>query len=130
GIEAQIAEHHNDYQGARALIDGALDLARDFARIYEQCDEQNKRLANQTFFTRIYLDEDGTLAADTAAPFATIVDETTKQQALAWAEQRTITNAKSDAVAQDLSLQARVTTSLISCARWDLNPHARKGTGT
>jgi site-specific DNA recombinase len=130
GIEAQIAEHHNDYQGARALIDGALDLARDFARIYEQCDEQNKRLANQTFFTRIYLDEDGTLAADTAAPFATIVDETTKQQALAWAEQRTITNAKSDAVAQDLSLQARVTTSLISCARGDLNPHALAGTGT
>src|SRR5699024_6904429 len=99
GIEAQIAEHHNDYQGARALIDGALDLARDFARIYEQCDEQNKRLANQTFFTRIYLDEDGTLAADTAAPFATIVDATTKQQALAWAEPRTITNAQSDAVA-------------------------------
>lgn len=126
GIEAQIAEHHNDYQGARDLIDGALDLARDFATIYERCDDQNKRLANQTFFTRIYLNEGDTLAADTAAPFATILDETTKQQALTWAEARSSSDEESDAVTQDLFLQARVTTSLIECGRRDLNPHARK----
>ena len=125
-----IAEHHNDYQGARALIDGALDLARDFAQIYQRCDEQNKRLANQTFFTRIYLNEGDTLTADTAAPFATILDETTKQQALTWAEARTASDEKSDVVTQDLFLQARVTTSLIECARGDLNPHVRKDTGT
>lgn len=38
-----------------------LNLARD----YEFCDDENKRLPNRTFFTRIYLAEDGTLAADT-----------------------------------------------------------------
>ncbi len=130
GIEAQIAEHHNDYQGARDLIDGALELARDFAAVYERCDDQNKRLANQTFFTRIYLNENSQLNADTAAPFETILDETTKQQAIAWAEQRTASNEKSDVVTQDLFLQARVTTSLIGCARGDLNPHALAGTGT
>ena len=119
GIEAQIAEHHNDYQGARALIDGALGLARDFAAVYERCDEQNKRLANQTFFTRIYLNEDDTLTADTAAPFESILDETTKQQAIAWADQHTASNKKSDVVTRDLFLQARVTTSLIECPKRD-----------
>ena len=126
GIESQIAEHHNDYEGARALIDGALDLARDFAAVYERCDEQNKRLANQTFFTRIYLNEDDTLTADTAAPFESILDETTKQQAIAWADQHTASNEKSDVVTQDLFLQARVTTSLIECARGDLNCPVRR----
>lgn len=130
GIEAQIAEHHNDYQGARALIDGSLDLARDFAQIYERCDDQNKRLANQTFFTKIYLNEGGNLTADTAEPFETILDDTTKQQAIAWAEQHTADNEKSDVVTQDLFPQAWVTTSLIACARGDLNPHALAGTGT
>src|SRR5690606_24049272 len=95
------------------------------AKVYERCDEQNKRLANQTFFTRIYLNEDDTLTADTAAPFATILDETTKQQAITWADQRAAANKKSDVVTQDLFLQARVTTSLIECARGDSNPHAQ-----
>lgn len=49
--------------------------------MYERCDEQNKRLANQTFFTRIYLNEGDGLIADTAAAFATILEEITKQQA-------------------------------------------------
>jgi hypothetical protein len=130
GIESQIAEHHNDYQGARALIDGALDLARDFAAVHERCDEQNKRLANQTFFTRIYLNENSQLTANTAAPFETILDETTKQQANAWANRHTASNKKSDVVTQDLFPQARVTTSLIECARGDLNPHVLANTGT
>lgn len=34
GHRSEIAEHHNDYQGAGAFICGALDLAR-FARVYE-----------------------------------------------------------------------------------------------
>lgn len=114
GIEAQMTEHHNDYQGARTLIDGALDLARDFARVYEQCDEQNKRLANQTFFTRIYLEEGGELEVDTAAPFAALIDDATKQQALDWAEQHTATNTKSDVATRLLVQKDRVTTSLIS----------------
>lgn len=130
GIEAQIAEHHNDYQGARDLIDGALDLARDFASIYERCDEQNKRLANQTFFSRIYLDEGGSLTVDTAAPFEAILDDNTLEQAIAWADQRSETNEKSDVATQDLFLKSGVTTSLIKCARGDLNPHALAGTGT
>ncbi|MFV0435159.1 MAG: recombinase family protein [Leucobacter sp.] len=121
GIEAQIAEHHNDYQGARALIDGALDLARDFARVYESCDDQNKRLANQTFFTRIYLDEDGTLTADTAAPFEEILDDAVRKEAIDWAETRSTTKAQSDVVTRDPFLRTRVTTSLVSCARGDLN---------
>ena len=124
GIEAQIAEHHNDYQGARALIDGALDLARDFAKVYERCDEPNKRLANQTFFTRIYLNEGGEITADTAEPFTAILDEATKEQAIAWAEEHTSTDDKSDVVTQNPFLRARVTTSLVSCARRDSNPHA------
>jgi len=114
GIESQIAEHHNDYQGARTLIDGALDLARDFAGVYEQCDEQNKRLANQTFFTRIYLEEGGELEVDTAAPFAALIDDATEQQALDWAEQHTTTNTKSDVATRLLVQKERVTTSLIS----------------
>lgn len=121
GIEAQIAEHHNDYQGARDLIDGALDLARDFASIYERCDDQNKRLANQTFFSRIYLDEGGSLTVDTAAPFEAILDDTTLEQAIAWADQRFETNEKGDVATQDLFLKSGVTTSLIKCARGDLN---------
>lgn len=96
GIEAQIAERHNNYQGARDLIGGALDLARDFAAVQERCDDQNKRLAYQTFFTRIDLNENARRTADTAAPFKIILDEMTKQQAIAWANQHTIGNEKGD----------------------------------
>ncbi len=98
--------------------------------VNEGCDDQNKRLANQTFFTRIYLDEGGGLTADTAAPFENILDETTREEAIAWAETKSSAHAKSDVVTHDLFLRSRVTTSLISCSRGELNPHALSGTRT
>ncbi|GAB3616736.1 hypothetical protein GCM10027416_12930 [Okibacterium endophyticum] len=55
------------------------ELGREVRSMYERCDDQNKRLASQTFFTRIYLNEGGTLTAGTAAPFTTILDEDTNQ---------------------------------------------------
>ena len=111
-------------------ISGWAEVNSPRERIYLEAGSILTIPPNQTFFTRIYLNEDHTLTADTAAPFESILDETTKQQVITWADQHTASNKTSDVVTQDLFLQARVTTSLIECARWDLNPHARKGTGT
>ncbi len=45
-------------------------------------------MANQAFFTRIYLDADDTIRTEPTRSFGLLLDADTQQQALTWADQR------------------------------------------
>ncbi len=54
---------------ARAHLDDALGLLANCADIYARCDNASRRLCNQAFFTKIYIDEDAQLHVErTTAP--------------------------------------------------------------
>ena len=58
-INNRIAAHHDEYAAARANLDDSLGLLAHVADIYRRCDDANRRLCNQAFFTAISIDEDG-----------------------------------------------------------------------
>jgi site-specific DNA recombinase len=47
-----------DYDQARSALGDILDLARDCHSAYLQADDKTRRLFNQAFFAKIYIDED------------------------------------------------------------------------
>src|SRR5690606_34386660 len=60
--------------------------------IYARCDDANRRLCNQAFFTRIYLEEDDDeLRVEHARPFDMLLDPGVQADAAAWAGDSTLT---------------------------------------
>ncbi|MCP2378869.1 recombinase, partial [Cutibacterium modestum 31N] len=45
-------------------LDDALNLLANCADVYARCDNANRRLCNQAFFTKIYIDEDDQLRVE------------------------------------------------------------------
>ena len=58
-IDNHIVAHDNEYLEARENLEDSLGLLTNVSDIYRRCDDLNRRLCNQTFFTRIYIDEEG-----------------------------------------------------------------------
>jgi hypothetical protein len=52
-------------------LDAALSLALDVQAAYIDAPPSLRRRFNRAFFTKIYIDEDGTVRADLAEPFGT-----------------------------------------------------------
>ena len=80
----RIDAHHGDYADARAHLDDALNLLANCAEVYERCDNANRRLCNQAFFTKIYIDEDDQLRVDNNRPFEMLLDPQINANALTW----------------------------------------------
>ncbi len=57
-INAQLTTLDADYEQARSLLADTLDLARDCHTAYVKANDQTRRLFNQAFFAKIYVDED------------------------------------------------------------------------
>lgn len=68
GIDRRIKSEHN--QDPRKQIVKALRPLIDCQRLYKNTDPHGKRLANQTFITRIDIDEDEEATLHLAEPFA------------------------------------------------------------
>ena len=85
-IEHRITAHHGEYADARANLDDSLDLLEHAAEVYARCDDANRRLCNQAFFTAIYIDEDNDVRVGYATPFDALTDRELQSNALAWAE--------------------------------------------
>lgn len=96
----------------------ALDLAGDWHRAYVQADDHTRRLLNQVFFERLYIDEDG-VRATLAEPFKTLLGP----------EVMTVTREHSDTKAESESGQARGSTRQ-STIRQDWNAAYIKHTRT
>ena len=114
-IDDRLAEHHNDYAEARHHIDDCLDLAADIGRIYAGCDDQNRRLANQAFFTRIRIGEHKEIKGELAKPFNVILDPEVQRGAAAWSEQGD--GAETDGRTATRTNVSQFRTSNIGCPR-------------
>lgn len=68
-VTRRIDAHFGDYAEARAHLDDALGLLGDCADIYRRCDDTNRRLCNQAFFTKVFIDEDDELRVELGRPF-------------------------------------------------------------
>ena len=95
-VTRRIDAHFGDYADARAHLDDALGLLANCADIYARCDDTNRRLCNQAFFTKVYIDEDNELRVEHNRPFETLLDPQVNANALTWAadanKARTSTN--------------------------------------
>ena len=77
--------HFGDYADARAHLDDALGLLANCADIYTRCDDTNRRLCNQAFFTKVFIDEDNELRVEHNRPFEMLLDPQVNANALTWA---------------------------------------------
>ena len=95
----RVDAHFGDYADARAQFDDALGLLANCADIYTRCDDTNRRVCNQAFFTKVYIDEDNELRVEHNRPFEMLLDPqvNANANALTWAadahKARTSTNA-------------------------------------
>ncbi len=95
-VTRRIDAHFGDYADARNHLDDALGLLGDCADIYRRCDDTNRRLCNQAFFTKVFIDEDNELRVEHNRPFEMLLDPQVNANALTWAadmnKARTSTN--------------------------------------
>ncbi len=95
-VTRRIDAHYGDYADARAHLDDALGLLANCADIYSRCNDTNRRLCNQAFFTKVFIDEDGELRVEHNRPFEMLLDPQVNANALTWAadtdKARTSTN--------------------------------------
>ena len=84
-VTRRIDAHYGDYAEARAHLDDALGLLANCADIYARCDDTNRRLGNQAFFTKVYIDEDSELRVKHNRPLEMLLDPQVNANALTWA---------------------------------------------
>lgn len=85
-IKNRIDAHHDEYASARNNLDDSLNLLEHAADIYARCDDANRRLCNQAFFTKIYIEDEGKVRVEYARPFDALTDREVQADALTWAE--------------------------------------------
>lgn len=85
-INRRIEAHHGEYADARAHLEDSLNLLEHCAHIYARCDDANRRLCNQAFFSAIYVDEDNDIRVGYARPFDALCDAEVQADALTWAK--------------------------------------------
>lgn len=70
-IEARLAASQTHFDDIERNLAIALDLSSDCHRAYMTADDHTRRLLNQAFFTKLYVDEEP--RADLAEPFKTLL---------------------------------------------------------
>ncbi|MBB5831054.1 zinc ribbon domain-containing protein [Brachybacterium aquaticum] len=85
-IKNRIDAHHDEYATARNNLDDSLNLLEHAADIYARCDDANRRLCNQAFFTKIYIEDDDDVRVGYARPFDALTNGEVQSDALTWAE--------------------------------------------
>ena len=84
-IQHRIEAHHDEYASARANLDDSLGLLANIVSVYERADDANRRLCNQAFFHRIFIEEDGDVRVEYERPFGSLCDTEEQMNALNWA---------------------------------------------
>ena len=79
-IQHRIEAHHDEYASARANLDDSLGLLANIVSVYERADDANRRLCNQAFFHRIFIEEEGDVRVEYETP-----DTEEQMNALNWA---------------------------------------------
>ena len=73
-LEAQIEAGDVQYELASAHLDDCLALVRDCHTLYMSIDDSLRRIANQAFFDKLYLSEEGTFIGESGEPFNAFFD--------------------------------------------------------
>ena len=84
-IQHRLEAHHDEYASARANLDDSLGLLANIVSIYQRADDANRRLCNQAFFHRIFIQEDGDVRVEYERPFGSLCDTEEQMNALNWA---------------------------------------------
>ncbi|HRA09880.1 MAG TPA: hypothetical protein PKV54_10125, partial [Microbacteriaceae bacterium] len=84
-IQHRLAAHHDEYASARANLDDSLGLLANIVSIYQRADDANRRLCNQAFFHRIFIEEEGDVRVECETPFGELCDTEEQMNALNWA---------------------------------------------
>ncbi|MFT4124180.1 MAG: hypothetical protein QM635_10140 [Microbacteriaceae bacterium] len=66
-------------------LDKSLEALDDIAGLCARCDDVTRRMCNQAFFDKIYVDEDA-IRPSLAEPFKTLLDPEVHANALTWAK--------------------------------------------
>ena len=85
-VTARLDALDSTYDEARTHLQECLALAGDCQTVYACGSDTTRRMANQAFFTRIYLDADDTIRTEPTRSFGLLLDPDTQQQALSWAD--------------------------------------------
>lgn len=86
-IKGRLSAHHDEYAAARENLDDCLALLANVSLIYSRCDNQNRRLCNQAFFRKIFIDEEREVRVEYQPSYEALCDIETQGNALNWAEQ-------------------------------------------
>ena len=74
-IEQRLSEHDEKHAGSRAFLQDSLRLLTNAHHAYAHSRDDDRRLANQAFYTRLDITDDEQLRPHLAEPFATIFRE-------------------------------------------------------
>lgn len=86
-IKGRLSAHHDEYAAALADLDDCLASLENMALIYSWCDNQNRRLCNQAFFRKIFIDEDREVKVEYQPSYESLCDVQAQANALNWAAQ-------------------------------------------
>lgn len=104
-VNRRLDAHHGEYTDARAHLDDALNPLGNCADIHARCDDANRRLCNEAFFTEFCVDEDDELPVENNRPFEMLPDPEANANALTWAADADKTRTPAiDSVGQGSSL--------------------------
>ena len=84
-IEHRINAQHEEYASSRENLEDSLALLANVSLIYGRCDDANRRICNQAFFRKIFIDEDGEARVEYQRPYGSLCDAEQQANALNWA---------------------------------------------
>jgi site-specific DNA recombinase len=84
--EGRLAEVESDFQTAETNLQRVLKRVGDCAVVYGGASGKARRQLNLAFFTRLLLDDEGSVAGELAEPFSTILGEELRRAAVAQAD--------------------------------------------
>lgn len=87
-LDAQIQAGDIEYDQAKAHLDDCLKLAGDCHQLYMSIDDSLRRIANQAFFDKLYVQDDDHIDAQPGEPFSILFDPDVQQ--LATTRQRAV----------------------------------------
>jgi site-specific DNA recombinase len=84
-VTARLDAPDTTYEEARTQLHECLALAGDCHSVYACGSDTTRRMANQAFFTRIYLDADDQVSTEPTPSYRLLLDPAVQKQALTWA---------------------------------------------
>lgn len=88
-IRSRLESMHKDYSDAKQHLEDCLRLLGNCHDMYRNCDDQNRRLCNQAFFKRIYIDADGEMQVDLAQPFTLLTSPSIRSKRMEAVKEKT-----------------------------------------